>query len=268
MKENMVLTERKDQIGIISINNPEKKNAVNNEMLKTIDKTLRRMEGEDVRAIIIKATGDRMFCSGYDITSFPVDSLNLNLEEAMEKMKKTDYLRLTLKTIENIGVPVIAMINGHCIGAGVDIAAACDFRYAAAGINFSLPPAKLGIVYNPDGIRRTINIVGLARAKELFFLGGTISFEEACNFGFINKALPKEELEEFTMGIANTLAQNAPLSIRGMKRIFQFCMERQELSEGRKKDSARLILKAMRSHDAAEALEAFMEKRKPIFKGK
>lgn len=268
MDKKLVLVERRDKIGIISINNPEKKNAVNNEMLKIIDNTLRQMEKEKIRGIIITATGNKVFCSGYDVTSFPGDVSNLSVEEAMEKMEKTDYLKLTSRTIENIGVPTIAMINGHCIGAGFDIAGACDFRYGAAGIKISVPPAKLGIVYNPEGIRRAINIMGLARAKELFLLGEPITAEEAYEFGFLNKVLPKEDLEEFTMGIANTLAQNAPLSIKGMKKIFQFCLEHQELSRERKLDSTRLILKAMRSEDASEALKAFLEKRRPVFKGR
>lgn len=269
MTKELVLVERRDQIGIISINNPEKKNAVNNEILKTIDETLHRMEEEEVRAIIITATGDKVFCSGYDITAFPGDTSNVRVEEAMEKMEKTDYLRLTTRTMENTSVPIIAMIKGHCIGAGFDIAAACDFRYAASGVKISVPPAKLGIVYNPEGIRRAINILGVPRAKELFFLGNSISSEEALKFGFLNNVLPDtEKLEKYTMTVAETLVQNAPLSLRGMKKIFQYCLEHQELSSERRIDSTRLILKAMKSEDASEALKAFLEKRRPMFKGK
>jgi len=266
MKDKLIVTEQKGTTGIISINNPEKKNAVNNDMLKIMGDEILKMEADGLRAVIIKGTGDKIFCSGYDISSFPKiasDIMNGNSE-----LEKHDNLRMTLRSFRDIGVPIIAMINGHCIGAGVDIAGACDFRYAAAGIKIKLPPARLGIVYNPEGIRRMINIVGLARAKEMFFLAQNITAEDAYSMGFLNKVLPSAELEDHVLGICDIIADNAPLSIKGMKKVFKYCLEHQDLSKERNDDTAGLILKAMNSEDAIEAFISFMEKRKPVFKGK
>jgi enoyl-CoA hydratase len=266
MDKGSILSTTDGPIGIISINNPQRKNAVTNQMLKEIDRVLQQMEESEIRAVVLKGAGDRIFCSGFDVTTFS-DVLS-SLQEASEGEEKTDYLRLTLRRIENVGMPVIAMINGHCIGAGVDIALACDFRYAAAGVKLQVPPAKLGIIYNGDGIRRAINILGLARAKELFFLGESVSSEEAFAMGLVNRVHPVEDLPGHTMHVARTLAENAPLALRGMKKVFRFCLEHQGLSREREAEIDRLIIDAMRSEDAAEALKAFSERRKPQFKGR
>ncbi|GAB6161438.1 enoyl-CoA hydratase [Desulfothermus naphthae] len=269
MTREMVLVEQHDLIGIITINNPKKKNAVNEDILKTIIKELHSMEEQGIRVIILTAQGNNIFCSGYDITASLPDYANMSLEQAMEEMERTDYVKQITRTIEKIGVPVIAMIKGHCIGAGLDIVAACDFRYATSNVKFSIPPAKLGIVYNPEGIRRLINILGVPRAKELLFLGKSISAKEALKYGLVHEILPDtKSLEDYTMVIANTLVQNAPLAVRGMKKIFRYFVEEQELSREKNIEAARLILKAINSEDIEEAKKAFLEKRKPNFKGK
>jgi len=270
MKRDLILAEREGLIGTISINNPAKNNAVNKEMFDKIDETLREMEEEKIRVVIIKGGGDsKFFSSGFDIGTFSdhIPPPKETLQETMEKYEK-DHYKVSLRTIESIGMPVIAMINGHCIGAGADISAACDFRYAASGLKIGLPPVKINIIYNEEGIGRFIRAVGLARAKELFFLGNYISSEEAYAMGFINKVLPREELEEFTMGIARSLTEVAPLALRGMKRVFSYFIEQQRLSKERVEDATRLIVEAMRSEDLVEAVEAFMQKRKPVYKGR
>ena len=266
MSESLVLVTTDGPIGTLCINNPNKKNAVSNDMLKVMDEGLQRMEAEGIRAVIIKGFGNRIFCSGYDVTTF--SHALTELEEKRESGETRDYLRLALRRIENVGMPVISMINGHCIGAGVDISLACDLRYAAAGVKLQVPPAKLGIVYNPDGIARAVRVLGTARAKELFFLGESVMSEEAYEMGLVNKVLPADELEEFTAGIAATLAENAPLSLKGMKAIFRFSMENRRLTEEQEREAERLIIEAMKSRDAAEAVQAFLERRKPLFAGK
>ena len=265
-QEDTILVERKDLIGIIAINNQGKKNAVNNEMLIKIGETLEQMEAEGIRAIIIKGMGDRMFCSGYDVSAVPkvVDSIFGRGDEK----DKPDYVRLTARKFADISIPVIAMLNGNCMGAGLDIAGACDLRYGAAGIKFNMPPARLGITYNPEGVMRLMNIVGIGRAKEILYLAKDITAEEAYEIGFLNKLLPKEELEAYVMGIAKTIVENAPLSIRGMKKIFKYCLEHQKIAEERDREADQIFLEAIQSEDMAEALIALREKRKPAFKGR
>jgi Enoyl-CoA hydratase/carnithine racemase len=213
MKKDLILAEREGLIGTISINNPAKNNAITKEMFDKIDDILRKMEEEEIRVVIIKGGGDsKFFSSGYDIGTFSdhVPPPEETLKETVEKYEK-DHYKVSLRTIESIGMPVIAMINGHCIGAGADLSSACDFRYAASGLKIGLPPVKINIIYNEEGIGRAIRTVGLARAKEMFFLGNYISSEEAYALGFLNRVLPMEELEEFTMGIAKSLVETAPL---------------------------------------------------------
>lgn len=270
MKDDLILVEREGLIGTISINNAAKNNAMTLEMFHKMADILREMEEEKIRVVIIKGGGgSKFFSSGFDIGTFydQVPPPEETLEETVEKYEKEHY-KLTLRTIEGIGMPVIAMINGHCIGAGADIAAACDFRYAASGLKIGLPPVKINIVYNEEGIGRAIRAVGFARAKEMFFLGDSISSEEAYAMGFLNRVLPMEELEEFTMGIAGRLIANAPLALRGMKKIFSYYIEQQRLSGKRVADATRLSVEAMRSEDLVEAVEAFMQKRKPVYKGR
>jgi enoyl-CoA hydratase/carnithine racemase len=266
MPEDSIGVECKDLIGIITINNPEKKNAVNNEMLIRIGQSLEQMEADGFRAIIIRGTGDRMFCSGYDVSAFPkvADSI---LGRGNEK-DRPDYVRLTARKFEEITVPVIAMINGHCMGAGLDMAGACDLRYAASGVKFQIPPARLGITYNPEGVMRLINTVGVGRAKELLYLAQDVTAEKAYEMGFLNRVLPREELESFTMSVARNIAENAPLAIRGMKKIFKYCLEHQKITEERDLEAAQIFQGLIQSKDAAEALLSFLEKRKPVFKGR
>ncbi len=270
MKKDLILAEREGLIGTISINNPAKNNAISKEMFDKIDNILHEMEEGGIRVVILKGGGDsKFFSSGFDIGTFSdhIPPPDETLEETVEKYEK-DHYKVTLRNIESIGIPVIAMINGHCIGAGADIAAACDFRYGASGLKIGLPPVKINVVYNEEGIGRVIRTVGLARAKEMFFLGNNISSEEAYSLGFLNKVLPREELEEFTMGIARSLIATAPLALKGMKKIFSYYIEQQMLSEKRVEDATRLAVEAMRSEDLVEAVEAFMQKRKPVYKGK
>lgn len=266
MPDDTILIERRDLIGIIAINNPEKRNAVNNEMLIQISQALEQMEADGIRAIIIKGTGDKIFCSGYDVSAFPkvADSI---LGRGDEK-DRPDYVRLTARKFADITVPVIAMITGHCMGAGFDMAGACDLRYAAAGVKFRMPPARMGITYNPEGVMRLINTVGIGRAKELLYLAKDVTAEEAYEMGFLNKVLPKEELETYTIGVAQTIAENAPLSIHGMKKIFKYCLEHQKVAEERDREADQIFLQAIQSEDAAEAVISFIEKRKPAFKGR
>ncbi|MDY6932825.1 MAG: enoyl-CoA hydratase-related protein [Spirochaetota bacterium] len=274
MGNDQILREERDFIGIITINNPEKRNAVNNEMLKVINDTLLDMDKNGTRVIIIKGAGDKTFCAGYDVTTFQSEGIQSKdkdfeiTDEYVKNFERSNYLQIMVRTIDEISVPVIAMINGHCIGAGIDIACGCDLRYAAAGVKLGLPPLNLGIVYHPDGFRRVINVAGVARAKELLYLGENIKSDEAYELGLVNRVLPKEQLEEYTMNAARTITEKSPLAVRGTKRVLSFVFEHQELSDDRKREAMKLTMKAFQSEDSLEAVSAFLEKRKPNFKGK
>ncbi|MDY6968282.1 MAG: enoyl-CoA hydratase/isomerase family protein [Spirochaetota bacterium] len=264
MTNKQVLENRIDHIGIISLNNPEKRNAVNIEMLKSICEILRNMENDGIRTIIIRGAGDKMFCAGFDVQGFVKDDSSSEEHD----YEKTNYVMDVSTTISEINVPVIAMINGHCFGAGIDISLACDLRYASSGVKMGLPPVNLGIIYNAEATRRVMNIAGLAKAKELLFLAKEFTSDEAAEMGLVNKTVSKEGLEEYVMGIAYTLCDKSPLSIKGTKKIFNLILEHQELSEQRQIEADRMVVDIKKTEDAAEAAKAFLEKRKPIFKGR
>jgi enoyl-CoA hydratase/carnithine racemase len=162
--------------------------------------------------------------------------------------------------------PSVAMIYGYCFGGGVEIALACDLRYCAASAQFSIPAAKLGLAYNVEGHKRLLETVGHARAREIMFLGRRYPADEALAMGLVHRVLPEGELEAFTDDVLRALCENAPLSIGNTKTI----LEEYAKSTGTP-DAARMraaIERCARSEDYREGRRAFMEKRKPRFKGK
>ncbi|MDO8955383.1 MAG: enoyl-CoA hydratase/isomerase family protein, partial [Deltaproteobacteria bacterium] len=162
MEEKLLLTERQEKVYTIIFNRPERRNALSPLMLFQLAETLTRLQEEgEVRCLVIRGAGDKAFSSGYDISDIPT---NLTPEQAAAKAQSPFHNVLT--ALLDFPYPVIAMINGHALGAGCDLAMTCDIRIAAEHAQMGIPPAKLGIIYQPDGILRLINIVGLANAKE------------------------------------------------------------------------------------------------------
>jgi enoyl-CoA hydratase/carnithine racemase len=160
------------------------------------------------------------------------------------------------------------MLNGHAFGAGFDLAMTCDLRIAAENAQVGIPPAKLGIVYQHDGIQRLINIAGLANAKEVFFTGRSYSAPRAKEMGMVHYVLPQDQLASFTYEMAREISENAPLSLKGMKVIFNKIFLSQKLDPKDIEEIEALRLQAFNSEDIKEGQQAFKEKRKPVFKGK
>jgi enoyl-CoA hydratase len=214
-----------------------------------------------VRCVAFRGSGTQAFSAGADISEFESQRAS---GEAVGQYD--DLLDQVLHSIQGSPKPSVAMIYGYCFGGGVEIALACDLRYCAASAQFSIPAARLGLAYNVEGHKRLLETVGHARAREIMFLGRRYKADAALAMGLVHQVLPDGELEQFTDGVLQTLAENAPLSIANTKTILEEYVK----SVGAP-DHARMrgaIERCARSEDYKEGRRAFMEKRKPKFQGR
>ena len=257
------LVARKDNgIGWVVFNNPARHNAVSLEMWQSLTLVLKAYADDpEVRVIILRGEGEKAFVAGADISQFKekrsspeaVQHYNATADEASE-------------TLRSCPKPTIAMIRGYCIGGGTGIAVNCDIRIAAEDAKFGVPAAKLGLGYRFAGIKRLADIVGPSFAAEIFYTGRQFNAQEAVQMGLINRLVPVAELESYTREFATTVVSNAPLTIASVKRAL--------LEYGKDPAERDLVLcqkmvdACYVSNDYKEGQTAFMEKRKPVFKGR
>ncbi len=265
MNDNVLLVEKRERVAILSFNRPEKRNALSPDLLIQIYQTLEEFsKNDDIRAVIFRGHGDVSFSSGYDISALPTKAS----EEVMKAMKTQNPYDLTLQLIKNFKYPTIAMLNGYAFGAGFGLSIACDIRIAADDIRMGMPPAKLGVVYHHEGVKQFIGAVGLGRTREIFLTARTYKGGELLASGIVDWLIPREELESFTFDYAYNISRNAPLSLRGMKKIINMFEDNIVLHEVQKKEAEDLVREAFQSDDLKEGQTAFLEKRKPTFTGR
>ena len=265
MEDNDLIIEKKEQVAILSFNRPEKRNALSLDLLIQIYQALDEFsKTEDIRVVIFRGTGDESFSSGFDISAIPTQAS----QKVMEAMKTQNPLELTLQAIKDFQYPIIAMLNGYAYGAGLNLCMCCDLRIAAEDIRMSMPPAKLGVVYHDTGIQQFIEVLGLGKTKEVFLTARTYRGNELISSGLVDYLLPKEELESFTLEYAQKIANNAPMALKGMKRIINMFGSNIALNEMQKKEAEELVRVSFQSDDLKEGQTAFLEKRPPVFKGK
>jgi enoyl-CoA hydratase/carnithine racemase len=259
-----LIIEEKDSVCTLTINRPEKRNSLTPNLLIEIDSELKKLQnGQKTRCVVIRGSGDKAFSSGYDI------SLIGKIKDDMMRDYANDHpLIIASKAIENFPYPVIAMINGHAFGGGLELALTCDLRIAVDNALFGMPPAKLGVIYTYTGIRKFLNLIGLGYTKELFLTGRNIDAQRAEKIGLVNFVLPKSELEDFTYRLASEICENAPLSMSTMKEMTNSWQKNQLMSKYDEGLVKEMILKVQESDDYKEGQRAFAEKRKPRFQGK
>jgi enoyl-CoA hydratase/carnithine racemase len=264
MSSNELIKEINHTVGTLKFNRPEKGNSLSPALLIELHLTLQKWEAENtVRAVVITGNSDKAFSSGYDITAIPTGMT----PEAAEILKTSNPLELGLNSVKNFPYPVIAMINGYCFGAGLNLAMCCDIRIGADHIKAGMPPAKLGLVYHPEGLMQFIEVIGIARTRELFFTAHTYQGKQVREMGLVDQLVPLPALSETAYRMADEIAGNAPLSVRGMKKIINMIGKHSALRPEDRIAADALLAEAFNSHDLKEGQTAFIEKRKPVFTG-
>ena len=221
-------------------------------------------EDQTIRTVVITGSGNEAFSSGYDVLAIPS---NLTPEMA-ELAKNNNPLELALASVREYPYPTIAMLNGYAFGAGLNLALCCDVRVAVEDVLVGMPPAKLGLVYHPEGLRQFVEVIGFSRTRELFFTAGSYRGAQVKEMGIVDHLVPRAELEETAYAMAKQSSGNAPLSLSGSKRILNSLANSLRLSEDDLKTADELIAKGFMSDDLKEGQQAFVEKRKPMFTGK
>ncbi len=251
-----------ESIITITLNNPGRSNALSHTMLNEITDTLLSISSDSkIRCLVFKGADNKVFCSGYDIISIRDDDM-------MREFRSEHPLEECLKAIENLPYPVIAMMNGHTFGAGLELAITCDLRVCVDTAKIGIPPAKLGVVYSYSGTKKFLNLIGVGYTKELFLIGKSIDAVKAEKIGLVNHVVSKEKIEEFTNNLAVEISENAPLSLSTMKQLINICQRNQKVTPKDEKLIQSLFHKVQNSKDYKEGRKAFVEKRKPIFEGK
>jgi enoyl-CoA hydratase/carnithine racemase len=248
----------------LTISNPEKRNALDQQILDAISLTLRELasDGPAARCVIVTGAND-MFSAGYEIGEINDGRF---LQEA-ERLVAHPFTE-AIEALEAFPYPTLAALPGHTIGGGLELALACDLRVAAAPIKLGMPPAKLGLVYSHTGLRRFIDTIGAPRTRELFLLGNYIDTEVALAWGLVSRVVPSAELEGIALGLASELAANAPLSQVGNKRVISALLHSEgELPEDVESELIALRRASFESRDLREGMAAFAEKRAPRWRG-
>jgi len=263
--EELLLVQKEGNICTLTINRPERRNSLNPEILLKLGDTLNALKEEgEVRVVVIRGVGEQAFSSGYDIGRIGTGGGGVP-EETGPRRNPLEY---GMSSVLAYPYPVIAMIYGYAVGAGLELAVTCDLRLAADNAHLGITPAKLGVVYSPSGIQKFLNLVGIAHTKELFYTGRLIEAQRAREKGLVDYVFPAVELESATYELAREIAENAPLSISGAKSTVSKLLSYQTLCPEDEAELRELQARAMRSEDLREGQRAFMEKRKPNFVGR
>ncbi len=265
MDDKILLINIKNHICTLTLNRPEKKNSLSLRLVEMLGSTLQELaEDHDLRVVVLRGAGDKAFCAGFDIGSLPTKSK----ENVDQRLKSLDQVEVLLQRLANFPCPVIAMLNGFAFGLGCEMAMCCDIRIGAEDIRMGMPPAKLGLVYPWTGLQRFIQRIGVQSTKEIFFTGRTYTGERIKELGLVDYLVPSVELEEFTSGLAEEIAGNAPLALKGLKKVINLLTQLDRLDHTQAKEVQAIFRETLLSEDMQEGQAAFLEKRKPRFKGK
>ncbi len=260
--ENKILSSADGALGTLTFNNPERHNAMSLDMWREAALVFDTLLADPaVRVIILSGAGGKAFVSGADISKFERE--RASSDSVAIYNDAVDQFSRRLMEAEK---PVIAMIRGYCIGGGVGIAVCCDLRVCTDKSRFGVPAAKLGLGYGIENIRRLMSVVGPQFATEMLFTARQFTADEALRMGMVNHVAADDEIESYVHRMANTIAENAPLTLRAAKGIV-----RELLRDPAARDTARceeLVRACFESEDYQEGRRAFLEKRKPEFNGR
>ena len=257
-----ILVEQQGAIATVIFNRPRMRNAISLAMwadIATITQGL--VKDDSVRAIVYRGAGTEAFASGADISEFPESR-----KDTETSLKYNATTSAAYAAVRECPKPTIAMVYGYCMGGAMGVAMACDLRFAPEGSKFGIPAARLSIIYPLEAIGQLVDLVGPAYAKDILFSARTVSDREALTIGFIQRLVPPAELEQVTHDYLATLADNAPLSVRGSKAAIQAYLG--GWNDDNRARLRALQIEAMTSEDYREGTRAFLDKRRPKFHGR
>jgi enoyl-CoA hydratase/carnithine racemase len=263
VKTEKLLLQKDGPIGWIIFNQPEKRNAVSQEMWQAMPEYVADLAADPaIRVVILRGAGETAFVAGADISQFKDRRRNAADEEEYRRISGAGS-----ESLARLGKPLVAMIQGFCIGGGVSIAITCDLRIAADDARFGIPAARLGLGYHYKGMEKLMSLIGPANTKELFFTARTdFSAQDALRMGLVNQVVPKADLERFTRDYATTMSRNAPLTLRSAKASVEQLLRPEDRRDYALLD--KLIKDCFDSQDYQEGVKAFSEKRRPQFQGR
>jgi methylmalonyl-CoA decarboxylase len=258
----MALVDSKisDRIGVLTLNNPKKLNSLSKELIDDLCAALEEMRKYEVRVVILRApAGSKVFSVGHDIRELPTNG--------RDPLTYNDPLRHVVRAVEHFPIPVIAMIEGSVWGGACELVMSCDMIIAGEDSTFAITPAKLGVPYNVSGVQNFLNTGGMPLCKEMLFTAQPFPVKRLVDHGIVSHAVPRDQLESVTQSIAGQIAKNSPLVISLLKEELRLLSASHNLSPETFERVQAMRRQVYDSHDYHEGIEAFFEKRPPVFKG-
>ena len=259
----LLLDEPAEAVARLTLNNPDKRNPLDHEVLDALAATLPELDrGIEIRCVVVTGTGDA-FSAGYDIGGIPEESFSEDAEALV-----AHPFHAAMEAVSAHPYPVVAAINGHCLGGGLELAVRCDLRVCAASARLGMPPAKLGLIYGHTGLERFIDVIGVAHTKQLFLSGRNLDAAAAERMGLVNEVVRDDEIESAALVLAGEIAANAPLSMKGNKRAIETLARFPRLTSEQERELVELRRSCFASEDFREGIRAFAERRAPRWRGR